>query len=197
MIDSTNPRIMANNIRELSTKIEANDVVGNPTGSGYNTLLTKIKIDGNKFKLPADVSANPADEATDEATKLKIGSTVYSLGGGGGYTPNYSETESEVGINFGDKPVYGKLVALAVSSITTSWAILTGDVTYSEVEHIIKADIIADETNTTPANYPVAVYADNRSNGNHKLYGKTFVELATSGTLKYIYLEYTKITQEG
>ena len=83
MVDSTNPRIMANNIRELESKIVTNDVEGNPSGSGYNTLLTKMKIDGKKFKLPNQVEANPEGEATDDLEKVSIGGTIFALAGGG------------------------------------------------------------------------------------------------------------------
>ena len=83
MIDSTNPRIMANAIRKLFSKISAIPVVkGNPSGSGFNTLLTKIQIGSSKYKLPAEVVANPEGEATTSLTKLGIGTGIFSVGGG-------------------------------------------------------------------------------------------------------------------
>lgn len=106
MVDSTNPRIMANNIRELSDKIAANDVEGNPSGSGFNTLLTKIKIDSKKFKLPNQVEANPAGEATDALEKISIGSSIFSLAGGA-EVKSFTFTgdgESSVDIEFEEKP---------------------------------------------------------------------------------------------
>lgn len=83
MIDSTNPRILANHIRKLWAKVNGivpgTEVEGNPSGSGFNTLLTKIKIGSHKYKLPADVAANPEGEATGSLTKLGIGSGIYSI----------------------------------------------------------------------------------------------------------------------
>lgn len=98
MIDSTNPRILANHIRKLWAKVNGivpgTEVEGNPSGSGFNTLLTKIKIGSHKYKLPADVTANPEGEATGSLTKLGIGSGIYSVSSGSsGHT--YSTTEQE------------------------------------------------------------------------------------------------------
>lgn len=82
MIDSMNPRILANNIRELFKKINSitpgTDVEGNPSGPGYNTLLTKIKIGTHKYKLPLDVTANPEGAATVKLEKLGVGGTIYN-----------------------------------------------------------------------------------------------------------------------
>ena len=88
MIDSTNPRILANNIKKLLARINAivpgTVVTGNPSGSGFNTLLTKIKIGDSKYKLPDAVVANPEAEASTDLTKLTVGSTIYGIPGGGG-----------------------------------------------------------------------------------------------------------------
>lgn len=85
MIDSTNPRILANNIRKLFAMVKAivpgTVVEGNPTGTGYNTLLSKIKIGSSKYKLPAEVVANPEGETAGELSKLKIGDTAFSVEG--------------------------------------------------------------------------------------------------------------------
>lgn len=194
MVDSTNPRIMANNIRDLESKISANDVEGNPSGTGYNTLLTKMKIDGKKFKLSNQVTANPDGEATDEATKLEIGGTIYSLGGGGGYAPNYSETEAEVG-TFGEKTVYGRLVPLTGSSITTSDSVINSSLTFEDVETILEAKVFWNDSTTSPRMAPILAYIDQRSNGDHKLHAQGFTSYSlTSTTLKYAYIEYTKFT---
>ena len=83
MIDSTNPRIMANAIKKLFSLTKGLVVVkGNPSGSGFNTLLTKLQIGSTKYKLPNQVIANPEDEASDALSKIKIGSDVFSVGGG-------------------------------------------------------------------------------------------------------------------
>ena len=80
MIDSTNPRIMANAIRKLFSKTSAIPVVkGNPTGSGFNTLLTKLQIGSSKYKLPEEVTANPTTESTTLLSALKIGSDEFIL----------------------------------------------------------------------------------------------------------------------
>ena len=56
MVDSTNPRIMADNIRKLEVKIKANDVVANPTGD-TTADLTKIEIDGIKYAIVGETTA--------------------------------------------------------------------------------------------------------------------------------------------
>lgn len=98
MVDSTNPRILAGNIRALAKKIASivpgTVVEGNPSGSGFNTLLTKIKIGSNKYKLPDQVTANSEDEATEALTKLKIGSNVYGIEAGG---LDYGTSETKIG----------------------------------------------------------------------------------------------------
>lgn len=85
MIDSTNPRILANNIRKLFAMVKAivpgTVVEGNPTGTGYTNLLKKIKIGSSKYKLPDEVTANPEDAATGDLSKIKIGDSVYGLNG--------------------------------------------------------------------------------------------------------------------
>ena len=110
MIDSTNIRIIADNIRHLFKKVNSIEpgtvVQGNPSGSGFNTLLTKIKIGNSKYKLPAESIPNPEAEATDELTKLQIGETVYELGGGSDV--DYSTTEQLTGKTWNGKPEYVK-----------------------------------------------------------------------------------------
>lgn len=116
MIDSTNPRILANNIKKLFARINAivpgTVVTGNPSGSGFNTLLTKIKIGDSKYKLPDAVIGNPEDEATEALTKLKVGNTTYNLSS---YTPpNYSTTEFNTGKKWIDnRDIYGIVYDLA------------------------------------------------------------------------------------
>ena len=56
MVDSTNPRIMADNIRNLEGKIKANDVVANPTGD-ITAELTKVEIDGVKYAIVGETTA--------------------------------------------------------------------------------------------------------------------------------------------
>lgn len=112
MIDSTNPRILANNIKKLLARINAivpgTVVAGNPSGSGFNTLLTKIKIGDNKYKLPDAVVGNPEDEATDDLTKLKIGSQVFNVKAGSAY----SEVEQIIGKWIDDTTLYEKVIDL-------------------------------------------------------------------------------------
>ena len=83
MIDSTNPRILANNIRKLFAMVKAivpgTVVEGNPTGSGYTNLLKKIKIGSSKYKLPDEVTANPEGEATGSLTKIGIGDAILNV----------------------------------------------------------------------------------------------------------------------
>ena len=126
MIDSTNIRIIADNIRHLFKKVDSIEpgtvVEGNPSGSGFNTLLTKIKIGSSKYKLPnqvvanpetesttlleslqvgsdefvlpANVTANPEGTATSDLTKIGIGSGIFGIPVGG---TEYSTTEKKIG----------------------------------------------------------------------------------------------------
>lgn len=119
MIDSTNPRILANNIRKLFAMVKAivpgTVVEGNPIGSGYDNLLTKIKIGSSKYKLPEEVTANPEGEATGSITKLGVGSAIYEVGGS--YTPPaYSTTEFDTGKKYLDRVVYGKFFDYTIAS---------------------------------------------------------------------------------
>lgn len=103
MIDSTNPRIMANAIRKLFSKVSAIPaVIGNPEGSGFNTLLTKIQIGSNKYKLPAEVTANPEGTSSGLLDKIKIGDSVLDI------VPDYSATEFDTGKKWIDgSSIYG------------------------------------------------------------------------------------------
>ena len=115
MIDSTNPRVMADNIKELAS--QASVVKGNPTGSGFNTLLTKLQIGSSKYKLPANVVANPEGEATGSLTKLQVGSSVFSVAGDASLS--YSTTEHEIGTWIDGSTVYEKTVSLgALPNVT-------------------------------------------------------------------------------
>ena len=109
MIDSTNIRIIADNIRHLFKKVNSIEpgtvVEGNPSGSGFNTLLTKIKIGSSKYKLPNQVNANPEGEATSNLTKLEIGSAIFGIPVGG---IEYSTTEQKIGKWTDDSDLYSK-----------------------------------------------------------------------------------------
>lgn len=141
MIDSTNPRILANNIRKLFAKVNSivpgTVVEGNPSGSGFNTLLTKIKIGSNKYKLPADVTANPEGEAIGSLSKLGIGSGIYSVGAS---LPDYSTTEYLIGRKWIDNSdIYEKVINtdLALNTSWQNYVDLTGFDKIISVENII------------------------------------------------------------
>ena len=51
MIDSTNPRIMADNIRALSNNSGGSTVIPNPEGEASGSL-TSLGIDGTKYLIP-------------------------------------------------------------------------------------------------------------------------------------------------
>ena len=147
MTDSTNPRILANNIRKLFKKVNSIEpgtvVEGNPSGSGFNTLLTKIKIGSNKYKLPKDVTPNPEGEASDELTKLGIGSDIYSISGG---SINFTADEFDSGMTFLGSKVYGKVLSYSGSVSNSSWTVT--NTTISDINNPIFAFGI-DETAKT------------------------------------------------
>lgn len=124
MIDSTNPRIIANNIKKLLARINAivpgTVVAGNPSGSGFNTLLTKIKIGDNKYKLPANVVANPEDEATGTLSKISIGDSIYSIETGGSDI-NYTDSEVKIGKYMGSD-LYKKTVNVNTQNL--DWVVM-------------------------------------------------------------------------
>lgn len=114
MIDSTNPRIIADNIKKLFEKIGSIPIVqGNPTGTGFNTLLTKIKIGSVKYKLPANVTANPEGAVTGSLAKIGIGSDIYSTG-----STAYSTSEEVIGEWIDGSPLYEKTYNLTKSDFT-------------------------------------------------------------------------------
>ena len=130
MIDSTNPRIMATNIRELGARPAGTSVEGNPSGSGYTTLLTKLKVGTNKYKLPADVKANPEGEASGSLNKIGIGSGIYSVGGG---SSAYSTTEAVVGKWIDGSDVYEKTYFVAAPTKGSNQTIEDSDLEDADI----------------------------------------------------------------
>ena len=148
MIDSTNIRIIADNIRHLFKKVNSIEpgtvVEGNPSGSGFNTLLTKIKIGSSKYKLPsqvvanpetesttlleslqvgsdefvlpANVTANPEGTATSDLTKIGIGSGIFGIPVGG---TEYSTTEQKIGKWIDGSDLY--MITYATDSPPADW----------------------------------------------------------------------------
>lgn len=191
MIDSTNPRIMADNIRELNTRMISNDVEGNPSGSGFNTLLTKMKIDGKKYKLPNQVVANPIGEATGEVETLEIGGSIYSVGGGGAGGVNYSLEEQDTGLTWIDgRPIYQKSYEL--SALSGSWTSLDSDL---GADQIIKCFEVVCQDSEGKTVY--ACFARVRTSGSDIVDYKasTSVSLA-SGTKAYVTIQYVKPVSE-
>ena len=129
MIDSTNPRIIADNIKKLWEKVNGivpgTVVEGNPSGSGFNTLLTKIKIGSSKYKLPPNVEANPEGEASGSLSKIGIGSGVYSIAGGS-ITPLAAYSGEDVGYAANDE--------ITLSQAMTNFDMLMFTVRYSKTE---------------------------------------------------------------
>ena len=72
MIDSTNPRQMANNIRALDASITP--VVANPEGAATGSL-NKIGIGGSIYALNSNV--NYSTNEVDTGVKWTDGSTIY------------------------------------------------------------------------------------------------------------------------
>ena len=98
MIDSTNPRIMADNIRKLSEASGSggSTVVPNPEGEATGNL-SSLGIDGSKYTIP-----------------------VYS-------PPEYSTTEYDTGKKYVDgRSIYGKDIEVAQDFIAGTVEITTG-----------------------------------------------------------------------
>ena len=157
MIDSTNPRIMASAIKKLFSKTSAIPIVkGNPTGSGFNTLLTKLQIGTSKYKLPANVTANPEDAASESLSKLGIGSDVFSV-----YEPvGYSTTAQPTGEKWiNDSPIYRIAYTFeeAKNIDGAAWNNSGVEVAYS---HIVKAFGYSN----AGGYYPLMAYVDGNNN---------------------------------
>lgn len=156
MVDSTNPRVMADNIKSLNEKIKAADVNANPTGEATGTL-TKLEVDGVIYGIASGttVTANPEGSATVDLEKLEINNTVYGIPV---YTPvNYSTTEADTGIKWIDgSTIYRKTIAI-------------GDITAGndkEVAHgITNIDVLVSLSggaySTTDSRYIPLPYVDN------------------------------------
>ena len=187
MVDSTNPRIMASNIQELNARMISNDVEGNPSGSGFNTLLTKMKIDGKKYKLPNQVVANPTGEATGEIETLEIGGSIYSVGGGGAGGINYSLEEQDTGLKWIDgKSIYQKSYEL--STLSGSWTSLDSSLGAEQIIRCFEAVCQDSEGKTV-----YACFARVRTNGSGIVDYKTSTSVSlASGTKAYITIQYVK-----
>ena len=133
MIDSTNPRIMATNIRELAA------------ASGGRT----------------NVVANPEGTATVNLVKLKVGKTIYGIPGSGAV--NYSTNEFDTGEKWIDGSIiYGKVYTPA-SAIQLSTQGMGTDITsaitnVSDISLIIGASAHQEETSLY---LPIAVDISN------------------------------------
>lgn len=103
MIDSTNPRIMANNIRELAA-----------TSGGGGT----------------NVVANPEGAATSDLEKLGVNGTIYGIPSY--IPPEYSTTEFDTGKKWLGNVVYGKIITfestllISYNSFTDTGSTISG-----------------------------------------------------------------------
>ena len=79
-------------------------------------------LDSSQFGTT--VVANPSGTATDDLTKIQIGTTVYDIAGNLTYSPTiYSEREHEIGVWTDGKPLYQKSFDIGsdVSLNANSW----------------------------------------------------------------------------
>ena len=77
MVDSTNPRIMADNIKMLAAGSGGSSVVANPEGEATEDLA-KLEVDGTVYGIP-EIEVNPEGAATTDLEKLKVGDTTYAI----------------------------------------------------------------------------------------------------------------------
>ena len=76
MIDSWNAAKLNERINQVEQKIQANDVIANPTGAATSDL-SKISIDGTVYGTSV-VKGNPDGDTTADMTKISIDGTVYN-----------------------------------------------------------------------------------------------------------------------
>ena len=110
MTDSTNPRVMADNIKELAASTGGIvSVEANPTGTA-TADLEKLDVDGTIYGISESVSveANPEGEATVDLEKLGVDGTIYGIPEGG--LPDLSTTEVLTGRNYNGVPTYTAIV---------------------------------------------------------------------------------------
>ena len=166
MIDSTNPRIMANNIRELAANSGGGGttVVANPEGEA-TAALAKLQVGEGIYSIPqpTTVEANPVGEATTGLTKLEVGSTIYSIPQA--YTPiSYSTTEQDTGLKWIDNStIYSKTYEIENAATLTSqqWSPIS-DINLPDVASIIDHFIVGtDGTNLKMLG--CGVQADNKN----------------------------------
>lgn len=90
MIDSTNPRVMANNIRALHGRPVGTVVEANASGNGYTTSLAKLKVGDSKYKVfnckditgtleAGQTSLTLSDSAIKSNSTYEIFTDVYGL----------------------------------------------------------------------------------------------------------------------
>lgn len=89
MVDSTNPRVMADNIKMLAANGGAT-VEANPEGEAAADL-EKLGVDGTIYGIPS-IEANPEGAATEDLEKLRFGGMVYGIPG-----LNFSTTPVKIG----------------------------------------------------------------------------------------------------
>lgn len=135
MVDSTNPRVMADNIKELAARESGTVVEANPTGA-TTADLEKLGVDGTIYGIPK-VEANPEGAVTAELEKLGVDDTIYSISN---YTPvAYSTTEVNTGQKWIDGSDIYMITVVFNDSITTSSKELI-DMTSNAVNELIKCE---------------------------------------------------------
>ena len=201
MIDSTNPRSLADNIRILLKKVNSivpgTVVEGNPSGTGFNTLLTKIKIGSHKYKLPSDVVANPEGEATGSLSKIGIGDGIFSVES----IPAYSDIKFDTGKRYDNKIVYGIVIAGTMASASTSKKVSVPN-SLTNVDKILHVDFSIDDSGVWKY-LPYLDYASNfqwgycvAAKADHTVI--TDIERSDTGSRTfsyYLYIEFIEITE--
>ena len=82
----------AKDVEDLDKKVVS--ALGTGT-NGQVLYKTATGVEFGDLPTPTDVEANPAGEATTDLSKLKVGNTIYGVGGGsGGGTQLYLHTIS-------------------------------------------------------------------------------------------------------
>ena len=119
MVDSTNPRIMADNIKMLAASSGGSSVVANPEGEATEDLA-KLEVDGTVYGIP-EIEVNPEGEATEDLAKLEVGGTIYAIP-----EPEsgvaYSTTEQKIGKWVDNKDLYMR--TFTTDSGVTSWTFI-------------------------------------------------------------------------
>ena len=195
--DSTNPRIMADNIKRLENEIKSGgSILPTVTTSDEGKVLT-VNSSGNwdaenpVTELPDTTSATAGQVLKLDSDKKPEWADEYS------YTPpSYSTTEVNTGKKWKDgRDVYSKIVELTTPSTSGSWSLMPHGI--SDIDKAVMIQAYVEGTSNsvycagiTPGNVGIGGSVDRENVGI-----STSVPSLLSAPA-YVYFEYVKVVTQ-